>query len=227
MQFKKCTKCKKDQHLDFFSNNKGRKSSRCKSCVSEIKKCPDYKKRSNAIRRDRSLVIRDIECVICHNMFTTNIHNKITCSKVCKNKYRVIWNREMIEKKSSKEISLNCQVCEKVFVVGRRSFRKATCSKKCSSIKSAERIRFWNLEKKYNFSKDDFNTMMQKQDGKCAICEKDHSDAYNGLYVDHCHSAGLVRGLLCKECNVGIGFFKDNTKILKNAIKYIETHKEK
>jgi hypothetical protein len=42
------------------------------------------------------------------------------------------------------------------------------------------------------------------------------------LAVDHCHAGGHIRGLLCRQCNVGLGNFQDNIQYLKNAIKYLE-----
>ena len=51
----------------------------------------------------------------------------------------------------------------------------------------------------------------------CAIC-----GITERLHIDHCHNSGDVRGLLCSNCNLGIGNLKDNIKILKNAILYLE-----
>lgn len=52
---------------------------------------------------------------------------------------------------------------------------------------------------------------------KCDICE-----AVEPLVVDHCHSSGKVRGMLCQHCNRGLGHFRDNTKVMAQAIKYIK-----
>lgn len=52
---------------------------------------------------------------------------------------------------------------------------------------------------------------------KCDICE-----AVEPLVVDHCHSSGKVRGMLCQHCNRGLGHFRDNTKVMARAIKYIK-----
>jgi hypothetical protein len=58
------------------------------------------------------------------------------------------------------------------------------------------------------------------QDHKCKIC-KMKADLHNELCVDHCHKTGKVRGLLCRQCNTGLGNFRDNTELLKSAIKYL------
>lgn len=58
-----------------------------------------------------------------------------------------------------------------------------------------------------------------KQDGKCAICDAEipHSE----MVVDHDHATGLVRGLLCRACNNGLGQFLDSERILLRAIEYL------
>lgn len=70
--------------------------------------------------------------------------------------------------------------------------------------------------------------MFQKQGGLCAICHKPEKeiDKKTGLprplHVDHNHVTNEVRGLLCGECNKGIGSLKENPTILRNAAEYIE-----
>lgn len=88
-------------------------------------------------------------------------------------------------------------------------------------IKSSEKWRKKNHVKKlayrYNTSEKEILDMLTKQDGKCAICKK----KTNVPHLDHCHSSGILRGWLCRECNLGLGLFQDNKQVLKNAIKYL------
>jgi hypothetical protein len=59
----------------------------------------------------------------------------------------------------------------------------------------------------------------------CAICgTTDTIQGQNTLCIDHCHASNKVRGLLCKSCNIGIGEFKDNKRLLLNAIDYLEEY---
>jgi len=61
--------------------------------------------------------------------------------------------------------------------------------------------------------------MIKLQKNKCAIClEKD-----NGLQIDHNHETNEIRGLLCRNCNVGLAMFKEKKDILNKAINYLET----
>jgi hypothetical protein len=67
--------------------------------------------------------------------------------------------------------------------------------------------------------------MLVMQDSKCAICARHIDELPKTLDVDHCHTTGKVRGLLCGKCNMGIGYFQDNTKTINKALAYLESHK--
>lgn len=66
-----------------------------------------------------------------------------------------------------------------------------------------------------------FNVLKQKQESKCWICSTDEKNSPKGLVVDHCHTTGVIRGLLCSTCNTGLGMFKDNISKLSAAIQYL------
>lgn len=72
----------------------------------------------------------------------------------------------------------------------------------------------------YGMEPKDYILLHQKQDGKCAICFEEPS-TQRGLHLDHCHETGAIRGLLCHNCNVALGCFKDNPALLMRAIKYL------
>jgi len=64
--------------------------------------------------------------------------------------------------------------------------------------------------------------MLEEQEHKCAICLTSDVDLEKLLAVDHCHTTGKVRGLLCSNCNLALGNFKDNITNLEQAIKYLK-----
>lgn len=74
-----------------------------------------------------------------------------------------------------------------------------------------------NLEK-YNLSEEEFEEMYDRQAGRCFICESNPIQA-----IDHCHRSGHVRGLLCRRCNMGLGYFRDQPDRLRQAIQYLHT----
>lgn len=74
----------------------------------------------------------------------------------------------------------------------------------------------------------DYDELLQKQGGGCAICKTTVGTRRNGkemrLAVDHCHTTNRVRGILCNSCNSGLGRFKDDPERLRQAAAYLEEH---
>lgn len=64
--------------------------------------------------------------------------------------------------------------------------------------------------------------LFNKQDGKCALCFAKAEDLTKSLAVDHSHTTGTIRGLLCGSCNQALGLFKDNIEVMKRAITYLD-----
>jgi len=80
---------------------------------------------------------------------------------------------------------------------------------------------------KQGCSKEQFNTLFEAQAGKCAICgaTEGHRSRYQAIYrlaIDHDHRTGKIRGLLCNNCNRGLGRFKDSIETLQAAISYLK-----
>lgn len=97
--------------------------------------------------------------------------------------------------------------------------------KPCSVSECSEQARVrgycqshYHINKKYDIDPEQYETMLKSQEGLCAIC------ATGGmkLYVDHNHDTGNVRGLLCRECNSGIGFLKDSIEVTLGAVEYLK-----
>lgn len=84
--------------------------------------------------------------------------------------------------------------------------------------------RAWNLKKFYNLTIDDYNEMLAAQNGTCAICFQPPGNT--NFHVDHNHSSGKIRGLLCSACNTAIGLLNENPEILKSALAYLDRHSD-
>lgn len=84
------------------------------------------------------------------------------------------------------------------------------------------------LRSKYGINLAEYTAMAIAQNGKCAICEKEETEERSGklraLAVDHNHSTGAVRGLLCQSCNKMIGLACDDVTVLAKAISYLDKH---
>lgn len=90
--------------------------------------------------------------------------------------------------------------------------------------------RRWEMRKKYNLTPEEYKTMWAAQNGVCAICGHAETRRHRStgrpldLVIDHCHRSTNVRGLLCSNCNAGLGSFDDHIDRLRAAIAYLERH---
>lgn len=80
------------------------------------------------------------------------------------------------------------------------------------------------LRYQYGLTLAEWNTLFLSQNGVCAICHKTEIVNGRNLCVDHNHVTGKVRGLLCLDCNSGIGHLKDNKEYLASAIAYLDKY---
>lgn len=116
---------------------------------------------------------------------------------------------------------------------------KKAAAYKASPEKDKERARRWNkenrafvsernraarLKNKYGLTREEYDAIGEAQQWKCAICGSESTGSKNSanLSVDHCHTTGVIRGLLCHLCNAGIGYLKESENIMQNAIKYLK-----
>jgi len=77
-----------------------------------------------------------------------------------------------------------------------------------------------HFRKYYGITLDQYDALWTSQGGICAICRKAPNHG-RPLHVDHCHSTGVVRGLLCMHCNRGVGGFMDNPDWCEAAARYL------
>jgi len=74
---------------------------------------------------------------------------------------------------------------------------------------------------RYKISFEEYQELKKKQNNLCLLCGKPNKSS-RSLAIDHCHKTGRIRGLLCSKCNIGLGMFEDNIKLLKKAIIYLQ-----
>lgn len=99
------------------------------------------------------------------------------------------------------------------------------CPKNWSLDKKRKATKRYQLKTLYNLTVNEYNKLVERQNGLCAICGKvETANNQYGMFplsIDHDHITGKVRGLLCQRCNRMLGHAKDNINILKKAIKYL------
>ena len=92
-------------------------------------------------------------------------------------------------------------------------------------LNNSDKLKNNQLKRKFGITLEDYNLRLFNQKGCCAICNTHHTIIHEktgkSLHVDHCHTTGKVRGLLCYQCNAGLGYFRDNIDYLQSAINYL------
>lgn len=114
-----------------------------------------------------------------------------------------------------------CSVCktEKItnefYVKDRGTGRRDTTCKACRIIQHRERT--------LGVSQEDYMQMHAAQDGRCGICKKRlRSRRCKAFAVDHCHTTGRIRGLLCSNCNTALGLLKDDPAVMLRAAEWVK-----
>tara|TARA_R110000782_G_scaffold244042_1_gene330799 strand:+ start:68 stop:529 length:462 start_codon:yes stop_codon:yes gene_type:complete len=102
------------------------------------------------------------------------------------------------------------------------------CEKaKTHYAKNRKKVRNQHLQKMYGIDTAIYEGMREQQLFSCLICKEHEDTLKRGLFVDHCHTTGKVRGLLCQPCNFLLGMARDDRSVLKQAIKYLDQHNER
>ena len=89
--------------------------------------------------------------------------------------------------------------------------------------KEKVKMKKYRLKKQYELTISDFNNLLLAQNMRCAICNQPLDlQNPNKVHIDHDHKTGKVRGVLCRDCNLAIGYLKDNPEYTKRATEYLE-----
>ena len=85
-----------------------------------------------------------------------------------------------------------------------------------------DKVRQYNLKSNYGITIEEYDSILSSQGGLCGICRAKPVDSKRSFHVDHNHDTGFIRGILCSDCNTGIGKLKDSVEMLELAIAYLE-----
>ena len=191
---KLCPKCKAVLPLDSFGKIKGVHRSYCRTCHKSAMFVPD-------LRKEKA-------CAHCKAVKPIAEFNR-----------------------SGKRYQSFCRKCgEKVGTEARR-IKKENGESVIINRKDYLKRNMWRkMRAKYGIDREQYEALVEAQGNACAICKKPEKemDGQRGtplrLSVDHDHETGKVRGLLCRQCNIGIGRLKESVEILQNAIDYLKSH---
>jgi len=152
------------------------------------------------------------------------MENKICCT--CKNFLPI--SNFYKDGKRRDGLKTECKNCVKTYLQKYKKtdkyrayisqYNKKYLEKNRDKIKICQREE--RYKRKYGINISDFNNLLESQEGKCAICETNNPGA-RGWNVDHNHKNGVVRGILCGNCNRAIGLFRDAPVNFHKAFLYL------
>ena len=154
-------------------------------------------------------------CKTCGIKFIARYNGEGYCSDPCKEigyeKTRLAGRakakQRYYENKSFHQ--MECQWCESSF---ESETKVKYCSDKCRKEKATHCARL----NTYGLSKEEYQSLLERSGGLCEVCKEKKA-----AHIDHDHKTGAVRGLLCQQCNHGLGNFQDNVALLNRASEYL------
>lgn len=129
------------------------------------------------------------------------------------------------ERNRNRGLRLRCKDCNNL---NDRNKRKANPE----AVREKDRAKYWRdpeinrkerLKREFGLTLEGYANMLAGQKGVCAIC-KTPPASNRRLAVDHCHTTGRIRQLLCTKCNTALGFFKESAEIVQAAADYLRRH---
>lgn len=168
-----------------------------------------------------------LKCEYCGKEFEKTKINQRFCSTECQNKANCgnwyLKNKDKVKETSKAYKDRKNELRRKKYAENKEYREKLQNMSREYSRKNPEKRKLQRALKNYGVTEEKYNEMLKKQNGKCAICGYSDTTVPNFFpLIDHCHKTNKVRGLLCMNCNMALGKFKDNIEILKNAIKYLQ-----
>jgi hypothetical protein len=157
------------------------------------------------------------------------------CKPCAREKYHRPWVEQRRSVDRPTEGEQKCRKCGEVKPYsefyweadkGRYRYRCKAChlvqSKRRWERTGGRNQRVNSLKHKFGLTEEQYFELLAEQGGGCAICGRTPEELGKTLPVDHCHTNGHVRGILCSPCNTGIGMFGDNVVRLQAAIEYLK-----
>lgn len=156
---------------------------------------------------------------------------EIRICKTCEvNKPNNDFYRSKFNKSKDNKLGLfsSCKKCVNIRSVKwqKDNLEKHYASRKKWHENNKERVRESRSKKRHGISLKERKKLFDLQGGLCLICIKKLDFEKNHTHYDHDHKTGKFRGFLCNRCNLGIGLFEDDIKILSSAITYLDKNEE-
>lgn len=202
----------------FEASNRAKRfcSEKCRK-KAEKKRYKKKKLHATQERRYEETGLRPHErrCKACGAKFTVKFNGEGYCSKSCRDigyEKTKLAGREAARKRyytKKQPYELECAWCESSF---ESEYKVKYCSDQCRKESTTHNARLST----YGLSKDQYEALVERSGGLCEICQEKEAQ-----HIDHCHDTGVVRGLLCQQCNHGLGNFQDRVALLNRASEYL------
>lgn len=181
--------------------------------------CPECESSNARVRthyqREDGGKLRFYRCKDCQHKFTVAIAPEEAAGIA-------IDRRRLIARSATEKWCNKCKRALPVESFGKKDadLYRPAC-KECSNQIRAER-QLETIVKSHGISVEQFEAMLARQGGVCAICKRPQTvKRRRRLSIDHCHKTGVIRGLLCDQCNTGIGNLREDPAVLQAAIEYL------
>lgn len=183
---------------------------RCEAC------CQAHNDYANAYKEaHRTWYDRVCRNPSCGSTFRTPNPRQTSCCEVCQVESHRL---NQIAERRRRLQDYVCPLCAVVFRTdGSAGANRVWCSRQC-------RTRARRLETKHGLTAAAYRALLERQDGRCPICH-DPVGVFDS-HVDHLHGSAHIRGILCRNCNIGLGHFQDDEQSLKRAIAYLRKNSQ-
>lgn len=197
-----CTVCEKQLPLSMFHINRSVKSgyrSSCKPCVRATQQ-----KHAQALQsRETYALPSSATCTGC------GLVKEIT--------------QFYIKKSSRKGYASQCKTCQEKYWET-DDYKQKHSERAKQWYKTPRGKRVWlnsYYRRHFGITIEEYERLLSEQNSRCGICETEKCATGKSFAVDHDHTTGRVRGLLCKKCNLALGFLEDDTSRMQRAINYM------
>lgn len=212
----RCGRCQETKPSEAFAPSQRKTGAWCRDCFAEW-----HRERAGPAPEPRP-------CEICGKQIEKpNQDRQRFCSKTCKQR-SLYWRNNPREQRQ-------CPICGTDITNRRRDTKH--CSDKCANEARRRDGRLKAISRKalltrYGLTQDGYDALLADQGGGCAICGSTEPKTHHGKWhIDHDHGCcpardqrtcgKCVRGLLCQQCNLGLGHFEDDPAHLEAAIRYL------
>lgn len=227
-----CIKCKVAKPLTAFYAHKETKKGIRRTCIEcTSAEYQEMKREKAALALDLQSVKACSKCKVVQPYieFFSNPTTKTGRGSQCKTCMHASYVKNKEEKSEYNKLwraANSAQIAEnkKQWMIDNKEYAAAQNRERRTKNPSA-----WkdgNL-RRYGLTWSTYLDMLEKQGGVCAICDIPATECTKGLYVDHNHTTGEVRALLCLHCNSALGYVRESLDVTLSLAKYIQDHEKK